>query len=139
MRSGTGRLPRHGFKSPPRGWIELELLDHQAIQTPIATSSAAKIDRDRMVEWKYTLFSAHFLPPGQSVSTRVRLVAAPIQPGRELVNRFSPVYISAMRNLYSQTRNVEAIRRLFQISDNRTTRNEPQPAITACLHRTTAE
>jgi hypothetical protein len=34
-----------------------------------------------------------------------------------------------MCNLYSQTRNVEAIRRLFRISDNRATRVEPQPAI----------
>ena len=34
-----------------------------------------------------------------------------------------------MCNLYSQTRNVEAIRRLFQILDNRTSRIEPQPAI----------
>jgi putative SOS response-associated peptidase YedK len=34
-----------------------------------------------------------------------------------------------MCNLYSQTRNVEAIRRLFRISDNRTSRIDPQPAI----------
>ena len=34
-----------------------------------------------------------------------------------------------MCNLYSQTRNVEAIRRLFRISDNRASRIEPQPAI----------
>lgn len=34
-----------------------------------------------------------------------------------------------MCNLYSQTRNVEAIRRLFRISDNRATRIDPQPAI----------
>ncbi|MBS0240352.1 MAG: SOS response-associated peptidase family protein [Proteobacteria bacterium] len=34
-----------------------------------------------------------------------------------------------MCNLYSQTRNVEAIRRLFRISDNRATRIHPQPAI----------
>jgi hypothetical protein len=32
-------------------------------------------------------------------------------------------------NLYSQTRNVEAIRRLFRISDNRANRIDPQPAI----------
>jgi putative SOS response-associated peptidase YedK len=32
-------------------------------------------------------------------------------------------------NLYSQTRNVEAIRRLFRIADNRATRIEPQPSI----------
>lgn len=34
-----------------------------------------------------------------------------------------------MCNLYSQTRNVEAIRRLFRISDNRATRIDSQPAI----------
>ncbi|HML27619.1 MAG TPA: SOS response-associated peptidase family protein [Hyphomicrobium sp.] len=34
-----------------------------------------------------------------------------------------------MCNLYSQTRNVEAIRRLFKVSHNRTTSIEPQPAI----------
>ncbi len=31
--------------------------------------------------------------------------------------------------LYSQTRNVEAIRRLFKVNHNRTTSVEPQPAI----------
>jgi putative SOS response-associated peptidase YedK len=34
-----------------------------------------------------------------------------------------------MCNLYSQTRNIEAIRRLFRISDNRATRIDPQPSI----------
>jgi putative SOS response-associated peptidase YedK len=34
-----------------------------------------------------------------------------------------------MCNLYSQSRNVEAIRRLFRIAHNRTTAIEPQPAI----------
>jgi len=34
-----------------------------------------------------------------------------------------------MCNLYSQTRNVEAIRRLFRVSDNRAARVDPQPAI----------
>lgn len=34
-----------------------------------------------------------------------------------------------MCNLYSQTRNIEAIRRLFKVSHNRTTALEPQPAI----------
>jgi putative SOS response-associated peptidase YedK len=34
-----------------------------------------------------------------------------------------------MCNLYSQTRNVEAIGRLFRIAHNRTTATEPQPAI----------
>jgi putative SOS response-associated peptidase YedK len=34
-----------------------------------------------------------------------------------------------MCNLYSQTRNVEAIRRLFGVSHNRATSAEPQPAI----------
>jgi putative SOS response-associated peptidase YedK len=34
-----------------------------------------------------------------------------------------------MCNLYSQTRNVEAIRQLFRISDNRATRVDPQPSI----------
>jgi putative SOS response-associated peptidase YedK len=34
-----------------------------------------------------------------------------------------------MCNLYSQTRNVEAIRRLFRISDNRASRIDTQPAI----------
>jgi putative SOS response-associated peptidase YedK len=34
-----------------------------------------------------------------------------------------------MCNLYSQTRNVEAIRRLFRVSDNRAMRVDPQPAI----------
>jgi len=34
-----------------------------------------------------------------------------------------------MCNLYSQTRNVEAIRRLFNVSHNRATSIEPQPAI----------
>ena len=55
--------------------------------------------------------------------------AAAAHPGPELANRFSPVYISPMCNLYSQTRNVEAIRRLFRISDNRASRIDPQPAI----------
>ena len=34
-----------------------------------------------------------------------------------------------MRNLYSQTRNIEAIRRLFNVSHNRATSIEPQQAI----------
>ena len=34
-----------------------------------------------------------------------------------------------MCNLYSQTRNVEAIRRLFNVGHNRATSIEPQPAI----------
>jgi hypothetical protein len=34
-----------------------------------------------------------------------------------------------MCNLYSQTRNVDAIRQLFRVSHNRTTSIEPQPAI----------
>jgi putative SOS response-associated peptidase YedK len=34
-----------------------------------------------------------------------------------------------MCNLYSQTRNVEAIRRLFHISNNRATRIDPQRSI----------
>ncbi len=34
-----------------------------------------------------------------------------------------------MCNLYSQTRNVDAIRRLFKVSHNRTTSIEPRPAI----------
>ncbi|MBS0270818.1 MAG: hypothetical protein JSS54_17825 [Proteobacteria bacterium] len=34
-----------------------------------------------------------------------------------------------MRNLYSQTRNVEANRRLFNVSHNRATSIEPLPAI----------
>ena len=47
--------------------------------------------------------------PGSKVSVDYRY-------GPELANRFSPVYISPMCSLYSQTRNVEAIRRLFRIS-----------------------
>jgi putative SOS response-associated peptidase YedK len=38
-------------------------------------------------------------------------------------------YIFSMCNLYSQTRNVEAIRRLFKVNHNRSTAIEPQPAI----------
>jgi putative SOS response-associated peptidase YedK len=34
-----------------------------------------------------------------------------------------------MCNLYSHTRNIEAIRRLFRVGHNRTTSIEPQPAI----------
>lgn len=34
-----------------------------------------------------------------------------------------------MCSLYSQTRNVEAIRRLFRVANNRATRIDPQPAI----------
>jgi putative SOS response-associated peptidase YedK len=34
-----------------------------------------------------------------------------------------------MCNLYSQTRNVEAIRRLFRVADHRATAIDPQPAI----------
>lgn len=37
--------------------------------------------------------------------------------------------LAAVCNLYSQTRNVEAIRSLFRIAHNRATAIEPQPAI----------
>jgi hypothetical protein len=83
-----------------------------------------------MVEWKYTLFSAHSCPSRLvNLSPRYGSVIELIQARLELANRFSPVYISPMCSLYSQTRNVEAIRRLFRISDNRASRLDPQPAI----------
>ena len=87
-----------------------------------------ELQDDPVFRYQGPLFSAHPCPR-PVVQTSVRLVAAPIQPGPELANRFSLVYISHMCNLYSQTRNVEAIRRLFRIPDNRTTRIKSQPAI----------
>ena len=84
------RFPRHGFKPPLLIWIELELLDRLAVQSPVATSRAAQIDLDRMIEWNRARTCEQVLPC--------------LHP-------------------------VEAIRRLFRISDNRASRLDPQPAI----------
>ena len=73
MRGSARRLPCDGFKSPHRSWIKIELFDHQAAQAPIATRRASKIDCDGMVEWKYTLFSAHSCPPFGQSQPKVRL------------------------------------------------------------------
>ena len=56
------RFPRHGFKPPLLIWIELELLDHLAVQSPVATSRAAQIDRDRMIEWNRARTCEQVLP-----------------------------------------------------------------------------
>jgi putative SOS response-associated peptidase YedK len=45
------------------------------------------------------------------------------------VDTHSAIYITRMCNLYSMTRNREAILRLFRISDNRAPAIDPQPAI----------
>lgn len=73
VRGSARRLPCDGFKSPHRSWIKIELFDHQAAQAPIATRRASKIDCDGMVEWKYTLFSAHSCPPFGQSQPKVRL------------------------------------------------------------------
>lgn len=57
------------------------------------------------------------------------LTFAPFATPANLARALAAVYIYAMCNLYSQTRNVEAIRRLFRISDNRAMRIDQQPAI----------
>jgi hypothetical protein len=73
-----------------------------------------------MVEWKYTLFSAHSCPSRLvNLSPRYGSVIELIQARLELANRFSPVYISPMCNLYSQTRNVEAVLRLSRAAQPR--------------------
>ena len=73
-------------------------------------------------------------PRDQTSFRRLRLTvsirSSPDYPyDGDLLTTSAVGYIWPMCNLYSQTRNVEAIRRLFRVPHNRAARIDPQPAI----------